>query len=193
MKKVKLGPETYVYPKPAFLVGSKVDNNPNFMAAAWSGIVNSEPPMISVSIRPQRYTLKGIEQNGTFSVNVPSESQMVETDYCGIYSGHREDKNQVCGFTVFYGKLKTAPLIEEFPINIECKVVHEQKLGTHIMFIGQIEEIHASEDVLTNGLPDVRKIKPIIYTTGVERVYYGLGSNLGPAHRVGMQLKESEK
>ena len=193
MKKVTLGPETHVYPKPAFLVGSKVDENANFMAVAWSGIVNSEPPMISVSIRPQRFTLKGIEQNGTFSVNVPSESQMKETDYCGIYSGHREDKNQVCGFTVFYGKLETAPLIEEFPINIECKVVHEQKLGTHIMYIGQIEEIHASEDVLTNGLPDVQKIKPFSYTTGAERAYYGLGSNLGPAHRAGMQLKESEK
>ena len=191
MKKVTLGPETYIYPKPTFLVGSKVDEKANFMAVAWSGIVNSEPPMISVSIRPQRFTLKGIEQNGTFSVNIPSESHMVKTDYCGIYSGHREDKNQVCKFTVFYGKLETAPLIEEFPLNLECKVVHEQKLGTHIMFIGQIVEIHASEDILTDGLPDVRKIKPIIYTSGLERTYYGLGSNLGPAHRVGMQLKET--
>jgi len=193
MKKITLGPETYVYPKPAFLIGSRVDKNPNFMAVAWSGIVNSDPPMISVSIRPQRFTLKGIEQNGTFSVNIPSESQMVETDYCGIYSGHREDKNRVCGFTVFYGKLETAPLIEEFPVNIECKVVHEQKLGTHIMYIGQIEEIHASEDVLTNGLPDVQKIRPIIYSSGAEKSYHGLGSKLGPAHRIGMQLKESGK
>ena len=193
MKKVTLGPETYIYPKPAFLIGSKVDENANFMAVAWSGIVNSEPLMISVSIRPQRYTLKGIKEHGTFSVNVPSENQMVETDYCGIYSGHREDKNQVCGFTVFYGKLETAPLIEEFPINIECKVVHEQTLGTHIMYIGQIEEIHASEDVLTNGLPDVEKIRPIIYSSGAEKSYHGLGNKLGPAHRVGMQLKESGK
>ena len=119
MKKVTLGPETYVYPKPTFLVGSKVDNNPNFMAVAWSGIVNSEPPMISVSIRPQRFTLKGIKEHGTFSVNIPSENQMVETDYCGIYSGHREDKNRVCGFSVFYGKLETAPLIEE---NVQYKI-----------------------------------------------------------------------
>ena len=193
MKKVTLGPETYVYPKPAFLVGSKVDNNPTFMAVAWCGIVNSEPPMISVSIRPQRFTLKGIKEHGTFSVNVPSEKQMVETDYCGIYSGHREDKNRVCGFTVFYGKLETAPLIEEFPINIECKVAHEQTLGTHIMVIGQIEEIHASEDILTNGLPDVEKIRPIIYSSGADKSYHGLGNKLGPAHRVGMKLKESDK
>jgi flavin reductase (DIM6/NTAB) family NADH-FMN oxidoreductase RutF len=149
--------------------------------------------MISVSIRPQRYTLKGIEQNGTFSVNIPSEDQMVETDYCGIYSGHREDKNLVCGFTVFYGKLETAPLIEEFPINLECNVVHEKKLGTHIMYVGQIEEIHASENVLTNGLPDVNKIKPFCYASGAERAYFGLGSHLGEAHRAGMQLKESGK
>ncbi len=193
MKKVTLGPETYVYPKPAFLVGSKVDNNPTFMAVAWCGIVNSEPPMISVSIRPQRFTLKGIKEHGTFSVNVPSEKQMVETDYCGIYSGHREDKTRVCGFTIFYGKLETAPLIEEFPVNIECKVVHEQKLGSHIIYIGEIKEIHASEDILTNGLPDVEKIRPIIYSSGADKSYHGLGNKLGPAHRVGMQLKESEK
>ena len=193
MKKVTLGPETYIYPKPTFLVGSKVDDKPNFMAVAWSGIVNSEPPMISVSIRPQRFTLKGIKQNGTFSVNIPSENQMVETDYCGIYSGHREDKNRVCGFTVFYGKLETAPLIEEFPVNIECEVAHEQNLGSHIIYIGEIKEIHASEDVLTNGLPDAKKIKPIIYGSGADRAYYGLGSKLGPAHRAGMQLKESKK
>lgn len=190
MKKVTLGPETYVYPKPAFLIGANVDGEPNYMAAAWCGILNSEPPMIGVGIRPQRHTLKGVQKNQTFSVNIPSESQMVETDYCGIYSGAREDKNTVCGFKTFYGKLETAPLIEQFPINIECKVVQELKLGTHILVIGSVEETHASEDILTNGLPDVEKLKPIIYSSGAERRYHGLGECLGQAHRAGMKLKK---
>jgi len=190
MKKVTLGPETYVYPKPAFLIGANVNEKANFMAAAWCGIVNSEPPMISVSIRPQRHTIRGVRQNGTFSVNVPSEDQMTEMDYCGIYSGAREDKNSVCGFSVFYGKLDTAPMIEQCPVNLECSVVHELELGTHFIFIGEIKEIHASGDILTNGLPDVEKIRPIIYSSGAQRVYHGLGKRLGPAHKTGMALKK---
>ena len=190
MKKVTLGPETYIYPKPAFLIGANVGEKANFMAAAWCGIVNSEPPMISVAIRPQRHTIKGVRQNATFSVNVPAENQMREMDYCGIYSGARGDKNAVCGFTVFYGKLKSAPLIEQCPVNIECQVVHELKLGSHVLFIGEIKEIHASENVLTNGLPDVEKIRPIIYSTGAQRVYHGLGSPLGISHKAGMELKK---
>ena len=190
MKKVTLGPETHIFPKPAFLIGANVNGKANFMTAAWSGIVNSEPPMISVSIRPQRHTIKGIRQNGTFSVNVPSEDQMKETDYCGIYSGTREDKNRTCGFSIFYGKLDTAPLIEQCPVNLECRVVHELKLGTHYIFIGQIEEIHASENVLTNGLPDVEKVRPLIYSSGAQKVYHGLGDLLGSAHKIGMDLKK---
>ena len=190
MTKIALGPETYIYPKPAFLIGANVDGKANFMAAAWCGIVNSEPPMLSVSIRPQRHTIKGVRQNGTFSVNIPAENQMQAMDYCGIYSGAREDKNRTCGFTVFFGKLQTAPLIAECPVNLECRVVQELKLGTHFVFIGQIEEVHASENVLTNGLPDVEKIRPIIYSTGAERIYHGLGNRLGPAHKAGMALKK---
>ena len=189
MKKVTLAPNTYIYPKPAFLIGANVNEKANFMAAAWCGIVNSEPPMISVSIRPQRHTIRGVRQNGTFSVNIPSEDQMEKMDYCGIYSGAGEDKNKVCGFTVFYGKLDTAPMIEQCPVNLECSVVHELELGTHFIFIGEIKEIHASEDALTNGLPDVEKIRPIIYSSGAQRVYHGLGKRLGPAHKAGMALK----
>ncbi len=190
MKKITLEPEPYIYPKPAFLIGAKVNDRANFMAAAWCGIVNSEPPMVSVSIRPQRHTIKGVRQNGTFSVNIPAETQMKEMDYCGIYSGAREDKNAVCGFTIFYGKLDTAPMIEQCPVSLECSVVHELNLGSHFIFIGEIKAIHASEDILTNGLPDVEKIRPIIYSSGAERVYHGLGKRLGPAHKAGMALKK---
>ena len=92
MEKVTFGPQTLINPKPALLIGANVDDVPNFMTAAWCGIVNSDPPMLSVAIRPHRHTYKGIRQNSTLSVNVPSAELVRETDYCGLYSGSKDDK-----------------------------------------------------------------------------------------------------
>jgi flavin reductase (DIM6/NTAB) family NADH-FMN oxidoreductase RutF len=144
MKKVTLGPQTLNYPLPAFLIGAKVNGKPNFMTVAWCSIANSDPPMISVAIRHQHYTCEGIKQNGNFSVNLPSISLVKETDYCGIVSGAKEDKAAICGFKVFYGKLQAVPLIDQCPVNLECKVIHELNLGSHALFIAQIEETHVS-------------------------------------------------
>ena len=87
MKKIALGPQTLIYPMPAFLIGANVGEKPNFMTAAWSGIAASTPPMITVALQHHRYTLKGMRENGTFSVNVPSAGLVRETDYCGLVSG----------------------------------------------------------------------------------------------------------
>ncbi len=190
MKKVTLGPQTLLYPMPAFLVGAIVDGKPNFMTAAWSGIVNSSPPTLSVSLQHHRYTLKGIKENGIFSVNVPSTDQVKETDYCGIVTGTREDKTAVCKFDVFYGKLKLAPLIEQCPVNLECKVVHILNLGSHALVIGQIEEIHASEDCLTDGAPDALKVRPLIFGVGAGKAYYSLGKEIATAFSIGMEMKK---
>ena len=111
-----LGAKTLLYPKPALLVGANVDGRPNFMTVAWGGIACGTPPMLSVAIRPARYTYQGIQENKTFSVNVPPVGLVKEVDYCGVVSGKRADKVADCKFTVFYGELKTAPLIEECPI-----------------------------------------------------------------------------
>ena len=100
MKKVKLGPQSILYPKPIYLIGANVDGKPNFMAASFCGIVNKEPPMVSVGIRYKRYTYRGVKQNGTFSVNVPSTDLVAETDYCGIASGVKDDKIKACKFTI---------------------------------------------------------------------------------------------
>ncbi len=124
MSKIPMGPTTWVYPMPALLIGANVDGKPNFMVVAWGGIANGEPPMISVAIRPSRYTHRGISQNLTFSVNIPSVELVRETDYCGSTSGAKINKVEACQFSVFYGKLGNAPLIEQCPINLECKVVH---------------------------------------------------------------------
>lgn len=188
MKKIKLGPQTLLYPMPAFLIGANVEGKPNFMTAAWSGIANSNPPMVTVALQHHRYTYKGVKANGTFSINVPTEDQVREADYCGIVSGAKKDKTTACGFTIFYGSLKTAPLIEQCPVNLECKVVHILNLGSHALVVGQIEETHVSEDCTTGGLPDVAKVKPVIYSAGTKKAYHGIGPSLAPAFSVGKTL-----
>jgi len=177
---------------PALLIGADVEGRPNFLAIAWGGIADGEPPMVSVALRHQRYTLKGILQNRTFSVNVASVDQVREVDYCGSASGSKVDKVAVCRFKVFYGKLGNAPLIEQFPVNMECKVEHALNLGSHILVVGRIEETHISEECLTNGQPDVDKIKPFAFIGEPDRRYQSLGESIGKGHNVGLGLKKRE-
>jgi flavin reductase (DIM6/NTAB) family NADH-FMN oxidoreductase RutF len=189
MEKVKIGPQTHVYPMPAFLIGATVEGRPNFMTAAWSGIACSEPPMISVAIRHPRYTLVGMQENMTFSVNVPSVDQAKEVDYCGIVTGAKVDKATVCKFKVFYGKLETAPMIQQCPVNLECKIEHMLDLGSHVLVIGKIEETYISGNCFTGEHPDVKKIRPLIWTYLPANVYQGLGEVVAKAFKVGLELK----
>jgi len=188
--KILMGPQALIYPLPPLLVGANVYDKPNFMTVAWGGIANGEPPMISVAIRHHRYTHKGICQNLTFSVNVPSTDLVKEVDYCGLVSGTKVNKAEVCQFKVFYGKLSNAPLIEQCPINLECKVVHILDLGSHSLIIGRIEETHISNTCLTNGEPDVNKIKPFLYTYQ-DREYFAFGQVVAKAFSIGEELKEA--
>ena len=192
MGKIMMGPTTLVYPMPVFLVGANVDGKPNLMAVAWGGIANGQPPMISIAIQHHRYTYRGIRQNLTFSVNVPSVDLIRETDYCGITSGAEINKVEVCQFKVFYGKLDNAPLIEQCPINLECKVVHILDLGSHALIVGRIEETHVSESCLTDGEPDVNKIKPFIFTAQPASRYWAFGEVVGKAFSIGRELKARE-
>ena len=192
MGKIMMGPTTLVYPMPALLVGANVDGKPNLMAVAWGGIANGQPPMISIAIQHHRYTYRGIRQNLTFSVNVPSVDLIRQTDYCGITSGTEINKVEVCQFKVFYGKLNDAPLIEQCPINLECKVVHILDLGSHALIVGRIEETHVSESCLTDGEPDVNKIKPFIFTAQPASQYWAFGEVVGKAFSIGRELKARE-
>lgn len=193
MKKVSLGPQPLIYPMPAFLIGASVGGKPNFLTAAWSGIAASTPPMITVALQHHRYTLKGIKENGAFSVNVPSADLVKETDYCGMVSGTtNQDKATDCNFKIFYGKSKNAPLIEQCPVNLECKVVHTITLGSHCLVIGQIEEVYASEDCLTDGDPDPAKIDPIIFVVGANKAYFRIGEKIGHAFKIGQEIKKSK-
>ncbi|UCF93959.1 MAG: flavin reductase family protein [Desulfobacterales bacterium] len=184
MEKVKMGPQTLLFPMPAVLVGTHVNQTPNFMTAAWCGIAASSPPALTVAVRRARFTFEGITAHGTFSINVPSADLVKKVDYCGIYSGRKKDKSAV--FEVEYGLLDTAPLVRECPVNLECKVIQSVDLKSHTLFIGEIVESHVRADCLTNGQPDPRKIDPLIYGTGAQQ-YLRLGEVIADAFRIGKE------
>lgn len=190
MKKKEFGPQPFLFPNPVVLVGTVVDSKPNFATYAWCGITGGEPPTISAGIRRQRHTLKGIRQNRAFSVNVPSVDMTKETDYCGIFTGAKTDKVKDCKFRVFYGINKNAPLIEQCPVNLECEALHFLDLGVHMLIIGKIVQAHVSEDCLTDGQPDIMKIRPLIYSRGPEARYNAVGEILGQAFKMGLELEK---
>ena len=177
LKKIKMGTLQFLNPKPVVLVGTVIDNKPNFLTVSWTGITSSNPPTMSVSIRNIRYSLKGIQENKTFSVNIPSVKMVKETDYCGSVSGSKYDKVKECEFKIFYGNLDNAPLIEQCPINIECKVFQTIVIGDHSIIIGEIIESYINENCFTKDLPDIKKIDPMCFCTLTTKAmgYYKLG------------------
>jgi len=189
MSKKTFGPQPWLYPMPAVLLGVKVEGKANFMTVAWSGITAHTPPALMVGIYKERYTLKGIKPQGVFSVNVPSVEQVELVDYCGIYSGTKRDKSKL--FKIFYGVLKEAPLIEECPISLECQVKHLLELGSHIAVLGEIKETHVSESCLIDGKIDTRKINPLIFSVP-DRQYWQIGKAVARAFQVGKEKTEKE-
>ncbi|WP_407281706.1 flavin reductase family protein [Methanolobus sp. WCC1] len=186
MKK-SIGAKTLAYPTPAWLVGTyDMFGNANAMTAAWAGICCSDPPCISVSLRKATYSYANIMEKEAFTISIPSEDYVKETDYFGIASGRDEDKLEKMGLTPIKSEVVYAPFVEEFPVILECKLVQSFELGLHTQFVGEIMDVKADESVLDEkGNPDIRKIRPIIYSP--ERSYYGLGDFLGKAFSIGME------
>jgi flavin reductase (DIM6/NTAB) family NADH-FMN oxidoreductase RutF len=135
-----------------------------------------------VAINKVRHTGKGIRENKTFSVNIPSAKNSVELDYCGMVSGSKVDKSGV--FDSFYGKAKTAPMIDEFPVNLECSLRQTLELGSHNLYVGEIVDVHVSNDCLTGGAPDINKIDPIVFAG---QNYHHLGEIVSKAFSVGKE------
>jgi flavin reductase (DIM6/NTAB) family NADH-FMN oxidoreductase RutF len=187
MKKMKMGPIPMVWAHPTTLVGADVDGKPDFAAVAWTGVAASTPPAVSIALQHPRYSLKGIRQNQTFSVNIPSRDIVKETDYCGLISGSKTDKVKDCNFTVFYGQTPHAPMLEECPINLECEVRHMLNMGSHILVIGEVMETHVSEDCLTEGKPDVEKVKPFAF---ILPKYYTIAEAFADAFKIGREIKK---
>jgi flavin reductase (DIM6/NTAB) family NADH-FMN oxidoreductase RutF len=122
-----------------------------------------------------------------FTVNIPSDRYLKETDYIGIVSGRDTDKFSATKLTPVKSDLVDAPYVKEFPLILECKLRHTIELGLHTQFIGEVIDAKADETVLENGLPDMRKVNPFLYAP-IARKYYSVGKYLGDAHYVGKQL-----
>ncbi|MCD1294340.1 NADPH-flavin oxidoreductase [Methanocella sp. CWC-04] len=187
MDKLAMGPRPYLFPMPTVLIGANVNEKPNYMAAAWASIANWVPPMVAVAVNHARYTNKGINENRTFSVNMPSRKQLAKTDYCGLVSGNMVDKSAI--FESFYGKLETAPMASECPVSLECKLHTSLDLGSHFLFIGEIVDVYVDKDCITDGLPDIQKVDPVIYSMS-QGNYWSVGENIGKAYSIGKEYKK---
>jgi flavin reductase (DIM6/NTAB) family NADH-FMN oxidoreductase RutF len=187
MTKKALGPQPLLWAHPTVLVGAVVDGKPDFTAVAWTGVAASKPPAVTIALQHHRYSLKGIRKNYTFSINIPSADLVKETDYCGLISGADTDKVADCKFKIFYGKLATAPLIEQCPINLECEVVQLIDMGSHLLVIGTVAEVYATEACLTDGKPDVLKVKPFTF---FPPHYRAIGVPIADTFKSGREIKD---
>jgi len=184
MEKQQIG-QNFFIPMPVVLVGTQAEGKANFMAVGWITRVNGNPPMIACGIGSHRFTARGIAETKTFSVNIPSSDMLEKTDYCGIVSGEKTDKSQV--FDVFYGSLKTAPMIRECPVTLECTLVQSVLLPTHTLFIGEIAAVYADGRAIQDGKPDFPAIDPLFLTMPDNR-YWTLGKYAGDAWSAGKKL-----
>jgi flavin reductase (DIM6/NTAB) family NADH-FMN oxidoreductase RutF len=190
MKK-SLGLKTLLYPTPVWVVGSyDREGKPNVMTIAWGGICCSQPPCVSVSLRKATYSYGNIVERKAFTLNVPSEVHAREADYFGSVSGRSEDKFAVSGLTPIKSEIVDAPYLKEFPLILECKVIHVIEIGLHTQFIGEILDVKADESVLSEkGVPDIKKLSPIIFSPEV-RQYYKVGDYLGEAFSIGKGIRK---
>lgn len=191
MKK-SLGSKTLAQPTPTWLVGTyDAAGKPNIMAAAWGGIVCSSPACVAVSLRKATHSYAAIVARKAFTINIPSESYVREADYAGIVSGRDTDKFTVTGLTPVKSDLIDAPYVSEFPVIIECRLLHTIEIGLHTQFIGEIVDVKADESVLNErGLPDAAKVKTFSYDPGT-RGYFATGPLLAQGFSIGKELIQS--
>ena len=189
MNKIKIDPQPFIYPMPMVLVGALVSGKPNFMTVAWVSPANYKPPMIMIALGKSHHTNPGILEHKVFSINIPGQGLIIETDFCGIRSGKQVDKSQV--FDVFYGDLKSAPMAKQCALSMECQLLQTVDLPVDTLFIGEVKGVYCEDKYLTEGKPDVKKICPLTLTMP-DNNYWGVGENLGKAWSMGKEYKIKE-
>jgi len=184
--KQKIGRQNVLYPMPVTIVAALVQGRVNFINIAHVGILNAAAPhLITLGMHTMHHTNAGIRENKTFSVNILSEGKMVEMDYVGLVSGRETDKSRV--FETFFGELKTAPIIKDCPVSMECRLIDIYDTGTHDIFIGEIVGTYVDDAVLTSGRVDLAKVKPLLFDMGTRR-YWTLGAAIGECWSAGKAL-----
>jgi flavin reductase (DIM6/NTAB) family NADH-FMN oxidoreductase RutF len=172
MEKSKL-PNRPIGPFPTVLVGVEVNGKPNYVTIGACGVVSLEP-VLYISLKSTHHSTLGVKESGYFSVNIPSAEMVQKTDYCGVVSGKNVDKSKL--FIPFYDEIGRAPMIQECPLNILCKVVHTMSMFGFEMFFGEIVAVYGSELCLTDGKLDPQKLNPIIM---MGTTYFNLGQVVG--------------
>ena len=177
MSKTMWKPGTFVYPIPAVMVSCGDFENSNIITVAWTGILNTNPAMVYISVRPERYSYNLIKESGEFVINLTTESLAYATDWCGVKSGANVDKFKEMKLTKQKANFVKCPMIEESPVSVECKVKEIRDLGSHHMFVAEVLAINADDKYIDEkGGFDISKCNLMAYANGG---YYPLGKKIG--------------
>jgi len=178
MKK-EIDPKTLIYPLPTILLGAEVNNKPTYNVVGNCGIISVNPPVVYISSHKNHYTNIGIRENQAFSINIPSTDMVAITDHCGMVSGRDIDKSKL--FKSFYGKNKNAPMIEECPVNIDCKVIKSFEINNMEVFVAEIVNTFVEEGCIGEWGVDIKKVDPLIYAFGGS--YWSIGNMVDGAFK----------
>ena len=177
MSRIIWKPGTFIYPLPAVMVSCGDMENSNIMTVAWTGIINTNPAMCYISVRPERYSYKLIKESGEFVINLTNQKLAYATDWCGVRTGAKFDKFKEMNLSKEKAKNVKCPIIKESPVAIECKVKEIKEIGSHHMFIAEILSIDADDKYIDEkGAFDISKCDLITYANGK---YFSLGKQVG--------------
>ena len=188
MSKVTWKSGTFIYPLPAVMVSCGTMEESNIITVAWTGIINTDPAMCYISVRPTRHSYEMIKKTGEFVINLTTKDLAYATDWCGVKSGKNVDKFKEMKLTKEKANFVNCPMIKESPVSVECKVKEIRELGSHHMFVAEILGINADEKYINeNGAFDISKCDLIAYSNGN---YYSLGKKIG---RFGFSVQKKKK
>ena len=188
MAKVTWKPGTFIYPIPAVMVSSGTMEKSNIITVAWTGILNTDPATVYISVRPTRYSYNIIKEQGEFVINLTTKNLVKATDWCGVKTGAKVDKFKEMNLHKEKAQYVKCPMIKESPISIECKVKDIKELGSHHMFVAEVLAINVDEAYIDeNGAFDISKCDLIAYANGN---YFSLGKKLG---KFGFSVQKKKK
>ena len=188
MSKVTWKPGTFIYPLPAVMVRSGQKEKSNIITVAWTGILNTNPATVYISVRPSRYSYKIIKESGEFVINLTTKELARATDWCGVKTGAKVDKFKEMKLHKEKAKFVKCPMIKESPVSVECKVKEIKELGSHNMFVAEVLAINADEKYIDEkGAFDISKCDLMAYSNGH---YYSLGKKIG---RFGFSVQKKRK
>ena len=188
MGKITWKPGTFVYPIPAVMVSCGTMEKSNIITVAWTGIINTNPAMVYISVRPTRYSYNLIKDQGEFVINLTTKNLVKATDWCGVKTGAKVDKFKEMKLHKEKANFVKCPMIKESPVSVECTVKEKKELGSHTMFMAEVVAINVDEKYIDNkGAFDITKCDLMAYANGN---YLAMGKKLG---KFGFSVKKKKK